>query len=134
MPCVECEGFGGAHEAGCPLLGKRVLGMSTMSTGEVEFGDLAHAPINVHPDLEDIAGGFYGDVAKPVPGAPKWCAHCGERPATERWGDALALTHGGAQLWCKVCVLEAQIAHAEERAAALPELRKQLELVKNQTE
>jgi hypothetical protein len=54
------------------------------------------------------------------------CAHCDERPGTELWGDALALTHGGGQSWCKVCVLEEQVKHARERAAALPGLEDEL--------
>jgi hypothetical protein len=55
------------------------------------------------------------------------CENCGERRGTVRWGDALTLTHGFALLWCEVCALTAQIAHAEERAAALPELRDRLQ-------
>jgi hypothetical protein len=54
------------------------------------------------------------------------CATCGKRPGTRRWGDALALSHGGGALRCEPCVLRAQIAHAEERAAVLPELRQRL--------
>lgn len=54
------------------------------------------------------------------------CPKCNEREGTIRWGDALAITHGGAQWWCLVCALQAQINHAEERAAALPELRERL--------
>lgn len=54
------------------------------------------------------------------------CANCWKEPGTERWGDALAFSHGFEVLWCKRCVLTTQIAHAEERAAALPELRARL--------
>jgi hypothetical protein len=39
----------------------------------------------------------------------------------------LAVTHGWTTKWCLICVLEAQIAHAKERAAALPGLEAQLE-------
>lgn len=55
------------------------------------------------------------------------CANCGLRPGTECWGDALAMTHGWAQMWCKVCVLTKQIEHARERASALPDLERELE-------
>lgn len=54
------------------------------------------------------------------------CASCHKREGTLAWGDALALTHGFAARWCEVCALTAQIAHAEERAAALPGLRARL--------
>lgn len=55
------------------------------------------------------------------------CQNCSQREGTVKWGDILAVTHGFGQMWCLRCVLEAQIAHAEERAAALPDLRAQLE-------
>jgi hypothetical protein len=54
------------------------------------------------------------------------CANCGEREGTVRWGDALALTHGWTQMWCKVCALTKQIEHAKERAALIPELEAEL--------
>lgn len=54
------------------------------------------------------------------------CANCKKREGTVKWGDALSLSHGFAQMWCHVCALEAQIAFAEERAEALPELRRRL--------
>lgn len=47
------------------------------------------------------------------------CSACGQRTGTERWGDALAATHGFAQMWCRLCVLNAQIEHAMERVLAI---------------
>jgi len=55
------------------------------------------------------------------------CVKCKIREATKLVGDAMVLNHGGGSWWCEVCLLEAQIAHAEERAAALPDLRLKLE-------
>lgn len=57
------------------------------------------------------------------------CQNCGENEATQRWvgeGGVLGLIHGAYEHWCEVCVLTAQIDHAEERAALLPELRARL--------
>lgn len=54
------------------------------------------------------------------------CAFCHEREGTLNWGDALAFTHGFSRKVCEVCALTKQIEHAEERAAALPELRARL--------
>ena len=56
------------------------------------------------------------------------CQNCGKRPGTTRYvadGGVMALVHGGYAWWCLLCCLDAQIAYAEERAAALPELREQ---------
>lgn len=58
------------------------------------------------------------------------CQRCHERPGTFRWigyGGALDYVHGNYEMWCLACVLRLQIKHAEERSAALPELRAQLE-------
>ncbi len=58
------------------------------------------------------------------------CKNCGDREASVKWtgdGGVLALVHGAWQPWCSICVLKTQIEHAEERAAALPELRRELE-------
>ena len=58
------------------------------------------------------------------------CAKCQKRPGTETWvaeGGALAYVHGMSQWWCRRCVLEAQLEHAHERAAAIPELERQLQ-------
>jgi hypothetical protein len=57
---------------------------------------------------------------------PELCERCQKRPATETWGDAFVVAHGGGLRWCLPCCLETQIAHAEERAEALPEMRRRL--------
>jgi hypothetical protein len=54
------------------------------------------------------------------------CANCHQRPGTIRWGNTLALTHGWAQMWCEICATEAQLEHAQERAAVIPELEAKL--------
>ena len=54
------------------------------------------------------------------------CANCGEREGTVRWGDALAMIHGGSVLWCEICAATAQLKHARERAALIPELETRL--------
>ena len=55
------------------------------------------------------------------------CDNCHQRPATDLWAEStLAVTHGAAQAWCRVCVLTAQLQNAERMAAALPELRREL--------
>lgn len=58
------------------------------------------------------------------------CAKCGERPSTMVWADdggALAYSHGFYTFWCDVCALTAQLEHAKERAALIPELERKLE-------
>jgi len=58
------------------------------------------------------------------------CANCGKRWGTVTWtGDAasiLAFTHGMWAQWCEICALEAQLEHAKERAAKIPEIEKRL--------
>ena len=64
---------------------------------------------------------------------PPLCAHCGQRPGTERWvgeGGSLAFIHGFYEYWCPICMLEAQIAYANERARALPEMEQRLAALK----
>lgn len=46
------------------------------------------------------------------------CSMC----SCEWWEEV----HGGGLRWCEPCCLSVQIAHAEERAEALPELRRRL--------
>lgn len=58
------------------------------------------------------------------------CANCGLHKGTIKWvgeGGGIALVHGFYEMWCECCVLKEQIKHAEERSAALPGLRKELE-------
>lgn len=71
-----------------------------------------------------------GSGKEPKATPPPPCDNCGERPGTEPWiGDlgALAFSHGGAKLWCRVCVLETQLEHARSRAAEIPRLERELE-------
>lgn len=58
--------------------------------------------------------------------SPTPCARCKVNPGTVKWGDTLALTHGFAAMWCERCATEVQLAHAEERAALIPEMREKL--------
>lgn len=54
------------------------------------------------------------------------CQNCGQRTGTVVWGDSLAITHGRTTMWCDVCMLREQFRHAQDRAAAIPELLAQL--------
>ncbi len=57
------------------------------------------------------------------------CANCHQRPATELWigeGGTLALVHGHYEFWCKFCCLQFALNYARERAAAIPELEREL--------
>jgi hypothetical protein len=63
------------------------------------------------------------------PSASTMCANCGTRPGTEVWvggGGVLAMSHGMYEMWCNICITEAQIAYAENIAATLPDLRAKL--------
>lgn len=66
------------------------------------------------------------------------CQNCKKRPGTETWvGDAGAIAIAYSwmqQQWCKICVLEAQIKHAKERALEIPKLEKELEKVRKKLE
>lgn len=50
------------------------------------------------------------------------CLYCKERKATLHFGDMLSFTHGGAENCCELCCARMQLEHAQERAAAIPEL------------
>lgn len=58
------------------------------------------------------------------------CINCSMRKGTERWvGDYDAITAartGWHQMWCKRCVIVAQLERAKELAARIPELERQL--------
>lgn len=57
------------------------------------------------------------------------CANCLKRLGTQKWvgdGGAAAFVHGWYVMWCEVCVLEAQLVYAKERAAAIPLLEAEL--------
>lgn len=56
--------------------------------------------------------------------APK-CEKCGEHEGTQTWiGESagLARIHGWGQPRCDCCCLEAQLEHAREMAAKIPDL------------
>jgi hypothetical protein len=60
------------------------------------------------------------------------CPNCNKRTGTVKYsegGSALDFIHGFYDFWCEECVLTKQIAFAEERAAALPDLRRRLAAV-----
>lgn len=62
------------------------------------------------------------------------CDNCGKREGTIKWvgdGGVMDLVHGAYSMWCEVCTLKEQIKHAEERAAALPEMRARLAEIEN---
>jgi hypothetical protein len=64
---------------------------------------------------------------RPAPGAI--CAHCKTRPATTVWvgdGGVMAFIHGAGEDWCRRCVLEAQLAHAQAMEQQIPVLRREL--------
>lgn len=62
------------------------------------------------------------------------CQRCHKRPATETWGSFALVLHGGGQRWCEECCVRVQLAHAEARAAAIPELRRRLDALQAEGE
>ena len=57
------------------------------------------------------------------------CANCQSRPAEIDWvgeGGTLAWVHGMFSRWCLRCATEAQLKHARETAARIPELEQKL--------
>jgi hypothetical protein len=55
------------------------------------------------------------------------CVNCNKRPAAVWWCDgAMDFIHFGGLAWCDYCTVEAQLKHARERAAAIPDLEKRL--------
>lgn len=75
---------------------------------------------------------------RPLAWTPEWvthrrevaeaglCVECEKRPASIAWGDALAMTHGGGERRCGVCVYGPQIRHAFARAVRIPALTARL--------
>lgn len=56
--------------------------------------------------------------------AEQTCANCGKHKGTIRWGEGpIAAVHGLFAWWCECCALKAQIAHAEERARELENMK-----------
>lgn len=54
------------------------------------------------------------------------CKFCKKRTAILHFGDMLSFTHGGELNCCEICSVKQQLAHAVERAKAIPELTKRL--------
>jgi hypothetical protein len=67
---------------------------------------------------------------------PDELCECGRMKVAIAWttGSALDVVHGNYHWICKLCALEKQIAHAEERASALPQMRKDYEILKRALE
>jgi hypothetical protein len=63
------------------------------------------------------------------------CRKCNERPATEMWaeGGAFAAIHGGYEYRCKRCVVAAQLEHAKQMAAMVPQLERDLAALERET-
>lgn len=61
------------------------------------------------------------------------CGWCNLRRATLYFGDTLALSHGGyVENCCALCAAEMQLAYAQERAAAIPELEAEVERLRKE--
>jgi hypothetical protein len=61
------------------------------------------------------------------------CSNCHKRKATENWvgdGGWMAYSHGMYSRWCKICVLEAQIASIRKSMNRLPTLEAKLKKLK----
>ena len=86
----------------------------TLSQSPVEtIGELLGAP-TANPSLGDSPEGHT-------------CSSCKVRPASLIWGSPMEVIHGGGEWRCDVCAITEQLAHARERAAAIPELEKKLD-------
>ncbi len=65
---------------------------------------------------------------------PTLCANCGKGKGTEIWCEGtIAYVHGMYVMWCKRCVCVKQLAYAQERAAAIPELERLLKELDSQS-
>ena len=73
-----------------------------------------------------------GTSVRPVAGD---CENCGQRPAETVWigeGGSLAFSRQYMQqLWCQRCALTAQLEHAREAAARIPELEASLAVMED---
>ena len=62
---------------------------------------------------------------------PDQLCECGRMKVSIAWSEgAVAAIHGAYNWICKICALERQIAHAEERAASLPKMYEDYETLK----
>lgn len=61
------------------------------------------------------------------------CRKCETRPATV-WMQVgmIDVFHGGAQPWCEICVLEAQLDAARDAATCIPEIEAKLALLRGE--
>lgn len=60
---------------------------------------------------------------------------CGRMKVGIMWSEgAIAAVHGAYTWICKLCALERQIAHAEAQVAALPQMRKDYDALKQAIE
>lgn len=61
------------------------------------------------------------------------CENCGKRKAWGWWigdGGSLAISRFHMQAaWCELCHVVAQLDYARERAAAIPELKRRLDVL-----
>jgi hypothetical protein len=56
------------------------------------------------------------------------CNKCHRRPSTGIWADNdIAYAHGIYNVWCRQCMIDAQLAHARQQALAIPVLEAELE-------
>ena len=58
------------------------------------------------------------------------CQNCHKREANQTWigrGSMMDFVHGNYQIWCKICVYEAQIKHLELELKRIP---KDLKIIK----
>ena len=61
------------------------------------------------------------------------CQNCLKHKGTDKWvgkGSMMDVIHGNYEIWCKCCMIKAQIEHAEKRANDLENLRKKLKSIK----
>lgn len=65
-----------------------------------------------------------------VTDAKELCVNCSMRKGTERWvGEFDSVTvarTGWHQMWCRRCVIVAQLEHARKLAATIPDLEREL--------
>jgi hypothetical protein len=53
------------------------------------------------------------------------CGECGE-PGAIKWGQSIQVARGHHTLRCERCAFTAQLEHARERAAAIPQIEAKL--------
>mgnify|MGYP001564868610 CR=1 FL=1 len=61
------------------------------------------------------------------------CANCNKHKGTETWvgsGGIMDWVHGNYSMWCRCCILKAQLKHAKERAKEILKLENKLKYIK----